>query len=53
MQVRKGLPMSEESRREWEKAFIDIEESIEQLDFEKGKEKPNAKYLRMKQQTLF
>ena len=53
MQVRKGLPMSEESRREWEKAFIDIEKSIEQLDFENWKENTNAKYLRMKQQTLF
>ena len=45
--------MTEESRKEWEQAFIDIEESIEELDLQEEKQNPNAKYLRMKQQSLF
>ena len=49
----KGIPMSEESYKEWQKAFTDIEESIEQMDLREEKENPNAKYLRMKQQDLF
>ena len=53
METRKGLPMSEESKAEWEQAFKDIEESIEQLDLCEEKERPNAKYLKMKQQDLF
>ena len=53
MQTRKGEPMTEESKAEWEQAFKDIEESIEQLDLCEEKERPNAKYLKMKQQNLF
>ena len=45
--------MTEEALKEWQKAFIDIEESIEQMDLREEKENPNAKYLRMKQQDLF
>ena len=43
--------MTEEAKAEWQKAFIDIEESIESLYTENEKEK--RKYLRMKQQELF
>lgn len=50
---RKGEPMTEEALKEWQQAFIDIEESIEQLDLCEEKERPNAKYLKMKQQDLF
>lgn len=53
MQTRKGIPMTEESKAEWEQAFIDIEESIEKLDLQEDVKKPNAKYLRLKQQDLF
>ena len=49
----KGIPMTEDALKEWQQAFIDIEESIEQLDLQADKENPNAKYLRMKQQSLF
>ena len=45
--------MSEEEYNEWVNAFKDIEESIEQMDLREEKENPNAKYLRMKQQSLF
>ena len=45
--------MSEEALKEWQKAFTDIEESIEQIDLREEKENPNAKYLRLKQQSLF
>jgi hypothetical protein len=45
--------MSEEALKEWQQAFIDIEESIEEMDLREEKENPNAKYLRMKQQDLF
>ena len=50
---RPGEPMSEEALKEWQKAFTDIEESIEEMDLREEKENPNAKYLRMKQQDLF
>ena len=53
LKVREGIPMTEEALKEWEKAFTDIEESIEELDLREEKENPNAKYLRMKQQDLF
>ena len=53
MLKRKGEPMSEEALKEWQKAFTDIEESIEEMDLREEKENPNAKYLRMKQQELF
>ena len=53
MQTRKGIPMTEEALKEWQKAFTDIEESIEEMDLREDAENPNAKYLRMKQQCLF
>ena len=53
MQTRKGIPMTEESKKEWEQAFIDIEERIDQMELREDAENPNAKYLRMKQQSLF
>ena len=53
MQTRKGIPMTEESKAEWEKAFKDIEESIEEMDLREEQTNPNAKYLRLKQQELF
>ena len=45
--------MTEEALKEWQKAFTEIEESIEEMDLREEKENPNAKYLRMKQQDLF
>ena len=39
--------------KEWQQAFIDIEQSIEQMDLQEEKRNPNAKYLRLKQQELF
>ena len=45
--------MSEEEHNEWVNAFKDIEESIEELNLREEKENPNAKYLRLKQQSLF
>ena len=51
--TRKGIPMSEESKAEWQQAFIDIEESIEEMDLREERQNPNAKYLRLKQQELF
>lgn len=53
MQTRKGEPMTEEALKEWQQAFIDIEQSIEQMDLQEEKRNPNAKYLRLKQQELF
>ena len=53
MLKRPGEPMSEEALKEWQQTFIDIEESIEEMDLREEKENPNAKYLRMKQQDLF
>ena len=50
---RKGLPMTEESLNEWKQAFIDIEESIEEMELREEQTNPNAKYLRLKQQELF
>ena len=32
MQTRKGIPMAEEELKEWQKAFTDIEESIEAIE---------------------
>ena len=48
-----GIPMTEEALKEWQQAFIDIEQSIEQMDLQAEKDNPNAKYLRLKQQDLF
>lgn len=45
--------MSEEALKEWQKAFTDIEESIEEMDLHEEQQNPNAKYLRLKQQELF
>ena len=53
MKNRQGIPMSEEAKKEWQQAFIDIEESIEEMDLREEQQNPNAKYLRMKQQDLF
>ena len=53
LKVRPGLPMTEEEFAEWKQAFIDIEESIEQLELEEGMKSPYSRYLRMKQQSLF
>jgi hypothetical protein len=53
MKTREGLPMTEEEKAEWKKAFTDIEESIEEMDLQEEKKNPNAKYLRLKQQSLF
>ena len=38
MQTRKGIPMTEEEKAEWQKAFTDIEESIKLLDCVKNKD---------------
>ena len=51
MQNRKGIPMTDEEKAEWQKAFTDIEESIDSLYVDEEKQK--LKYLRMKQQELF
>ena len=53
LKTREGLPMTEAALKEWQQAFIDIEESIEKLDLQEDAKNPNAKYLRMKQQDLF
>lgn len=53
MKNSKGIPMTEESKKEWEQAFIDIEESIEEMDLREEQNNPNAKYMRLKQQDLF
>lgn len=53
MKTRPGIPMTEEEVKEWQQAFIDIEESIEMMDLQAEKDNPNAKYLRLKQQSLF
>ena len=53
MLKRPGEPMTEEALKEWQKAFTDIEESIEEMDLREEKDNPNAKYLTMKQQELF
>ena len=48
---RNGIQMTEEEKTEWKNAFIDIEESIENLY--NADEKIKLGYLRMKQQELF
>jgi hypothetical protein len=45
--------MSEEELKDWVNAFKDIEESIEEMDLREEQQNPNAKYLRLKQQSLF
>lgn len=54
MQTRKGIPMTEAELNEWRQAFIDIEESIENMDEEIDCPNPEyKKYMKMKQQELF
>lgn len=53
MLKRPGEPMTEEALKEWQQAFTDIEESIEEMDLREEQTNPNAKYLRLKQQDLF
>lgn len=56
MKTRPGEPMTEENKKEWEKAFSDIEESISKIDEEekeKERKNPYAKYKKLKQQDLF
>lgn len=48
---RNGIQMTEEEKTEWKNAFIDIEESIDNLY--NADEKIKLGYLRMKQQELF
>ena len=48
---RNGIQMTEEEKTEWKNAFIDIEESIDNLY--NADEKTKLGYLRMKQQELF
>ena len=49
----KGIPMTEESKAEWEQAFRDIEESIEEMDLREEQTNPYAKYKTIKTQDLF
>ena len=51
MQSRKGIEMTEDEKAEWQKAFTDIELSIDSLYADEEKQK--LRYLRMKQQELF
>lgn len=53
VKTRHGVPMTEEELAEWRQAFIDIEESIAEMDLQEEKQNPNAKYLRLRQQDLF
>ena len=53
MQTRKGEPMTEESKAEWQQAFKDIEESIEEMDLREEQQNPYAIYLRMKQYEFY
>lgn len=48
-----GKEMSEESLKEWEQAFKDIDESIKKIDTDEEKQNPYAKYKKLKQQNLF
>ena len=51
MKTRSGIPMTEEEKAEWIKAFTDIEDSIDALY--NAEEKEKLSYMRMKQQELF
>ena len=53
MKTRQGLPMTEEALKEWQKAFTDIEESIEEMDLREDEQNPYAIYLRMKQYEFY
>ena len=39
MNKREGVPMSEKSLKEWQQAFKDIDESIEGLEKQNGRER--------------
>lgn len=52
LKARQGIPMTEVELAEWKQAFVDIEESIEEMEARELAENPNAKYLRLKQQEL-
>ena len=45
--------MTEEALKEWQQAFIDIEESIEEMDLREDEQNPYAIYLRMKQYEFY
>jgi len=51
LKLKPGIKMSDEEVKQWEQAFIDIEESIDELY--SADEKTKLGYLRMKQQELF
>lgn len=51
LKLKPGIKMSDEEVKQWEQAFIDIEESIDELY--SADEKTKLNYLRMKQQELF
>lgn len=53
MKTRIGIEQTEEEKKETEKAFLDIEESIQNIDTEEEKKNPYAKYKKLKQQELF
>lgn len=51
--ARPGRDLTPEEKKEHEQAFKDIEESIKNIDVEREKKNPYAKYLKLKQQDLF
>ena len=53
MKTRSGIPMTEDALKEWQQSFIDIEESIREMDLQEEKINPYAKYKKLKQQDLF
>ena len=53
MKTRSGIPMTEDALKEWQQSFIDIEESIREMDLQEEKINPYAKYKNLKQQDLF
>lgn len=55
--TRSGIPMTEESLREWEKTFEDMDQAILELKAEEDSElspiqKRNRKYMKLKQQSF-
>lgn len=50
--VRSGLPMSEESLKEWERTFKEMEESIDELYSQEEARNPKSKYMRLQQQSF-
>ena len=45
--------MTEDALKEWQQSFIDIEESIREMDLQEEKTNPYANYKKLKQQDLF